>query len=73
MDPKFDAFERSLIEPLTFVTMTQYDSHLPVKVAFTPQNLSNILGEVIANHGLKQFRTAETEKYAHVTYFFNGG
>ncbi|MGD1904406.1 MAG: 2,3-bisphosphoglycerate-independent phosphoglycerate mutase [Leptolyngbyaceae cyanobacterium] len=73
VDPKFDAFERSLIEPLTFVTMTQYDSHLPVKVAFTPQNLSNILGEVIANHGLKQFRTAETEKYAHVTYFFNGG
>jgi 2,3-bisphosphoglycerate-independent phosphoglycerate mutase len=73
MDPKFDGFERSLVEPLTFLTMTQYDSHLPVKVAFTPQNLNNILGGVIADQGLKQFRTAETEKYAHVTYFFNGG
>ncbi|MBE7381700.1 MAG: 2,3-bisphosphoglycerate-independent phosphoglycerate mutase [Leptolyngbya sp. SIO1E4] len=73
VDPNFDGFKRSLIEDLSFVTMTQYDAHLPVKVAFTPQNLSNILGEVIAHHGLKQFRTAETEKYAHVTYFFNGG
>lgn len=42
-------------------------------VAFEPQNLNNIIGQVIAQHGLKQFRTAETEKYAHVTYFFNGG
>ncbi|WP_027268779.1 2,3-bisphosphoglycerate-independent phosphoglycerate mutase [Leptolyngbya sp. PCC 6406] len=73
VDPKFTGFERTQIEPLAFVSMTQYDSMLPVKVAFEPQNLSNILGEVIANHGLKQFRTAETEKYAHVTYFFNGG
>lgn len=71
--PQFDGFERALIEPLAFVTMTQYDASLPVQIAFTPQNLSNILGEVIANQGLKQFRTAETEKYAHVTYFFNGG
>lgn len=74
VDPDFDGFERSLIEPLTFVTMTQYDSHLPsVHAAFPPQNLNRILGEVIAEQGLKQFRTAETEKYAHVTYFFNGG
>ncbi|NJN04484.1 MAG: 2,3-bisphosphoglycerate-independent phosphoglycerate mutase [Leptolyngbyaceae cyanobacterium SL_1_1] len=73
LSPKFDGFERSPIEPLAFVTMTQYDPSLSVKVAFEPQNLSNILGEVIANQGLKQFRTAETEKYAHVTYFFNGG
>jgi 2,3-bisphosphoglycerate-independent phosphoglycerate mutase len=73
VDPNFDGFERQLIEPLAFVTMTQYDPDLSVEVAFEPQNLSNILGEVIANHGLKQFRTAETEKYAHVTYFFNGG
>ncbi len=73
VDPDFKDFERSLITPLDFVTFTQYDSSLDVKVAFEPQNLSNILGEVIANHGLKQFRTAETEKYAHVTYFFNGG
>ncbi|MFM2063485.1 MAG: hypothetical protein RLZZ507_3155 [Cyanobacteriota bacterium] len=69
----FQGFERQQITPLSFVTFTQYDPELPVSVAFTPQNLTNILGEVIANHGLKQFRTAETEKYAHVTYFFNGG
>ncbi|AKG23819.1 2,3-bisphosphoglycerate-independent phosphoglycerate mutase [Calothrix sp. 336/3] len=69
----FDGFERQHIAPLAFVTFTQYDPELPVSVAFEPQNLTNILGEVIANHGLKQFRTAETEKYAHVTYFFNGG
>ncbi|MCG8367438.1 MAG: 2,3-bisphosphoglycerate-independent phosphoglycerate mutase [Pseudanabaenales cyanobacterium] len=74
VDPDFKGFERrQFVTPLTFTTMTQYDPALPVKVAFEPQNLSNILGEMIANHGLKQFRTAETEKYAHVTYFFNGG
>lgn len=73
VDPNFKGFERELVAPLAFVTMTQYDPELPVAVAFAPQNLSNILGEVVANHGLKQFRTAETEKYAHVTYFFNGG
>ncbi|WP_026072772.1 2,3-bisphosphoglycerate-independent phosphoglycerate mutase [Nodosilinea nodulosa] len=73
VDPNFKGFERELVAPLSFVTMTQYDPEMPVKVAFQPQNLSNILGEVVANHGLRQFRTAETEKYAHVTYFFNGG
>jgi 2,3-bisphosphoglycerate-independent phosphoglycerate mutase len=73
VDPNFKGFERELISDLAFVTMTQYDPELSVDVAFLPQNLSNILGEVVANHGLKQFRTAETEKYAHVTYFFNGG
>jgi len=72
-DAKFDGFERELVEPLAFVTFTQYDPNLPVAIAFEPQNLDNILGEVVAKHGLKQFRTAETEKYAHVTYFFNGG
>ncbi len=73
VSPEFTGFERQRIQPLSFVTFTQYDPELPVTVAFEPQNLTNILGEVIANHGLKQFRTAETEKYAHVTYFFNGG
>ncbi|XPM61417.1 MAG: 2,3-bisphosphoglycerate-independent phosphoglycerate mutase [Leptolyngbya sp. IPPAS B-1204] len=73
VDPKFDGFEREFITPLTFLTFTQYDPSFPVLVAFEPQNLNNILGQVIAQHGLKQFRTAETEKYAHVTYFFNGG
>ncbi len=73
VDPNFKGFERDLIQPLSFATFTQYDPHFPVAVAFEPQNLNNILGEVIANHGLRQFRAAETEKYAHVTYFFNGG
>jgi 2,3-bisphosphoglycerate-independent phosphoglycerate mutase len=73
VDSKFDGFERHLIAGLDVVTFTQYDSSLPVSVAFTAQPLTNILGEVIAKKGLKQFRTAETEKYAHVTYFFNGG
>lgn len=73
VDPTFQGFERELIPALAFATFTQYDPKLSVAVAFEPQNLNNILGEVIANHGLRQFRTAETEKYAHVTYFFNGG
>jgi 2,3-bisphosphoglycerate-independent phosphoglycerate mutase len=73
VDPQFEGFERRLIQPLSFVTFTQYDASLPVPVAFEPTALTNILGEVIAKQGLKQFRTAETEKYAHVTYFFNGG
>ncbi|BAY21778.1 2,3-bisphosphoglycerate-independent phosphoglycerate mutase [Calothrix sp. NIES-2100] len=73
VSPQFTGFERQLIQPLAFATFTQYDPELKVAVAFEPQNLTNILGEVIANHDLKQFRTAETEKYAHVTYFFNGG
>ncbi|MGI0481938.1 2,3-bisphosphoglycerate-independent phosphoglycerate mutase [Geminocystis sp. CENA526] len=69
----FNGFERKKIYNLHFVTFTQYDPNLPVKVVFEPQQLTNILGEVIANAGLKQFRTSETEKYPHVTYFFNGG
>ncbi len=70
---KFDGFEREKINPLYFATFTQYDPQLNVKVAFEPQELTNILGEVISKAGLTQFRTAETEKYPHVTYFFNGG
>ena len=73
MDKEFKGFERESIADLSMVTFTQYDPELPVLVAFEPQNLSNILGEVVARQGLKQFRTSETEKYAHVTYFFNGG
>ncbi|MGA1626695.1 MAG: 2,3-bisphosphoglycerate-independent phosphoglycerate mutase, partial [Prochlorothrix sp.] len=73
VDPNFDGFNRPFLEPLAFTTFTQYDGSLSVDVAFPPQNLTNILGQVIADQGLKQFRTAETEKYPHVTYFFNGG
>jgi 2,3-bisphosphoglycerate-independent phosphoglycerate mutase len=73
VDPNFQGFERQHIQPLEFATFTQYDAKLSVLVAFEPQNLNNILGEVVSKYGLRQLRTAETEKYAHVTYFFNGG
>lgn len=72
-NPEFKDFHRTFINNLHFATFTQYDPTLPVQVAFEPQKLTRILGEVIAEAGLKQFRTAETEKYPHVTYFFNGG
>ncbi len=68
----FKGFARSRhIAPLHMATFTQYDASLPVDVAFPPQNLDHMLGKVIASHGLQQFRAAETEKYAHVTYFFD--
>ncbi len=57
----------------SFVSMTQYDETFTLKVAFPPRHLTHILGEEISTHGLNQLRIAETEKYAHVTYFFNGG
>jgi 2,3-bisphosphoglycerate-independent phosphoglycerate mutase len=53
--------------------MTRYDAKIDVPPAFPPQSLAKILGEVLAENGVSQLRTAETEKYAHVTYFFNGG
>ncbi len=71
--PEFDGFEREPIKNLEVVTLTQYDERLPVTVAFKPQTYDNILGEVVSNHGLNQFRASETEKYPHVTYFFDGG
>jgi 2,3-bisphosphoglycerate-independent phosphoglycerate mutase len=58
---------------LTYVTMTQYKEGYPVSVAFPPTELRQVLGEVLADAGLRQLRIAETEKYAHVTFFFNGG
>jgi 2,3-bisphosphoglycerate-independent phosphoglycerate mutase len=72
VQPDFRGFDRSL-RALSFATFTQYDSELPVLVAFEPTAHTNILAEIISKQGWKQFRTAETEKYAHVTYFFNGG
>ncbi len=71
--PDFHGFERPRITPLHVVTFTQYDASLAVDVAFPPQNLDNMLGKVLADRNLRQFRTAETEKYAHVTYFLDGG
>ena len=69
----FDAFERSHVPQLDVVTFTQVEQNLPVDVAFPPEPLDNLLGQVVANAGLMQYRTAETEKYPHVTYFMNGG
>ena len=73
VNSNFQGFERQLISPLPVVTFTQYDKTLPVAVAFPPESLDDLLGEVVARAGLRQFRTAETEKYPHVTYFLNGG
>ncbi len=75
VDPKFDGFFREWGNmPVKFVCMTQYDATMPnVEVAFKPQSLTNTFGEYIADKGLHQLRIAETEKYAHVTFFFNGG
>ncbi len=75
VDPAFDGFERKNgFFPLTFVCFTQYDATMPnVSVAFKPQSLTNTLGEYLAKMGKTQLRIAETEKYAHVTFFFNGG
>lgn len=70
----FKGFERKTVRKnLYFVTMTQYDETFEYPIAFPPQRLTNILGDVLDEQGIKQFRTAETEKYAHVTFFFNGG
>lgn len=74
-DPDFTGFERPApIKDLFYVCMTQYDASMPcVSVAFPPQQHKNTLGEYVASLGRKQLRIAETEKYAHVTFFFNGG
>lgn len=75
VDEAFLGFERAKgYFPLYFVCLTQYDATMPnVQVAFHPQSLKNTFGEYIADKGLTQLRIAETEKYAHVTFFFNGG
>jgi 2,3-bisphosphoglycerate-independent phosphoglycerate mutase len=74
IEPNFREFDRGPAPPNVFlVTLTQYDEELDVPVAFPPVSLKNILADVLSQHGLKQLRIAETEKYAHVTYFFNGG
>jgi len=71
--PTFDGFDISGRPRVRLVTMTQYDETLPFPAAFGPMVLSHIVAEVLADRGKTTFRTAETEKYAHVTYFFNGG
>ena len=69
----FDAFDVTDRPRVSLVTMTQYDETFPFPVAFGPMVLAKIVAEVLADRGKTMFRTAETEKYAHVTYFFNGG
>ena len=72
--PTFKAFERERIPKLSaFISLTSYKANYEFPVAFPPVSMSNVFGEYIANLGLKQLRIAETEKYAHVTFFFNGG
>jgi len=75
VDTDFAGFERKNgFFPLTYICMTQYDATMPnVDIAFRPQSLTNTLGEYLSDKGLAQLRIAETEKYAHVTFFFNGG
>jgi len=73
-EPTFDRFERAVVPRLAaFVTMTDYGAQFHLPVAFPAGDLVNTFGAVVADHGLAQLRLAETEKYAHVTFFFNGG
>ncbi len=73
-DPGFKEFERPVVPQLSaYVCMTQYDETFPWPVAFPPQVIEQIFPELVSKAGLKQVRCAETEKYAHVTFFFNGG
>jgi 2,3-bisphosphoglycerate-independent phosphoglycerate mutase len=69
----FKGFDREVTPTVHYVTLTEYDQTYGCPVVFPPQSLANILGEVVSKAGLDQLRIAETEKYPHVTYFFNGG
>ena len=74
VDEEFPYFARpQTARPVNFVCMTQYDETIKAPVAFAPETLEDTLGKVLADHKLQQLRIAETEKYAHVTFFFNGG
>ena len=73
MLPDFDGFERKVWPNLNYVCYTTYNKEFDLPIAFPPRPMNNTLGEYAASKGLKQIRTAETEKYPHVTFFFNGG
>lgn len=74
IEEHFDGFERRRqVRLAAFVTLTEYSENFAVPVAFPPMRLHNTFGEWVARHGRRQLRIAETEKYAHVTFFFNGG
>ena len=69
----FDGFDREVMPKVHYITMSEYEACYPSPIVFEQEKLDNILGQVISAAGLKQLRIAETEKYAHVTFFFNGG
>src|SRR6202011_3042579 len=69
----FDGFEREVWPQVKFTSLPQYDVRYSSPFIFVPEELRNILGELVSKAGKSQLRIAETEKYAHVTYFFNGG
>ena len=72
--PDFDGFERKKnVFPINFVCTAQYDEAMDIPIAFPPEEITNTLGDIVSAKSYKQFRVAETEKYAHVTFFFNGG
>lgn len=73
VDPTFDGFERPVLPHVQFVCLTGYDPTIPAAVAFPKDLPCCVLADVLAEHGLRQLHIAETEKYAHVTFFFNGG
>lgn len=73
VDPAFAGFQARRPALARFVCLTEYDARLPAPLAFLPDNLPNTLGEVLGANGLTQLRIAETEKYAHVTFFLSGG
>ena len=73
VDAEFDGFERDESLKIPFATFSQYEDGMNAKVAFPPETIKNTMGEIIKNQGMTQLRIAETEKYAHVTFFFNGG
>ncbi|MEJ2142248.1 MAG: 2,3-bisphosphoglycerate-independent phosphoglycerate mutase [Gammaproteobacteria bacterium] len=74
IEADFDAFEREVVPKLgSFVSLTEYNSEYDIPVAYPPDRLKNVFGEYISSLGMHQLRIAETEKYAHVTFFFNGG
>ncbi|MBQ3033962.1 MAG: 2,3-bisphosphoglycerate-independent phosphoglycerate mutase, partial [Deferribacterales bacterium] len=73
IDDEFDGFDRGAKPTLDILTLTEYEKGFDLPIAYPPEELNNIFGQVVSDKGLRQLRIAETEKYAHVTYFFNGG
>ncbi len=73
MNKDFEGFQREVRPQVHYVCMAQYDETMDLPIAYPPEELENVLGEILSKHGFSQLRIAETEKYAHVTFFLNGG